>query len=104
MKLWLDDERPMPEDFDLHVKTARGAIQVLEFSPYIDEVSLDHDLGDLDDCGDGYEVACWIEERAARGLLRQLKWSVHSANPAGASKMRAALESADRAWRHGRQS
>lgn len=80
MKLWLDDERD-PRDWlpsirwfrgrDLReleewiwVKTAPKAIDALERST-IAEVSLDHDLGDAAEVGDGYDVLLWIEERAA---------------------------------------
>lgn len=98
MKLWLDDERPMPNGFDIHVKTSHAAL-VLLATGIIDEISLDHDLGDLDgDCSDGYEVACWIEEQAVRGMIRPMMWHVHSANPVGAAKMRMALENADMHW------
>lgn len=116
MKLWLDDERPMPIGFDVHVKSAWHAIELLKCG-HFDEVSLDHDLGDLDgDIGDGYDVACFIEE-GARNLamikegallpildarcpmiITRLKWNVHSANPVGAEKMRVALRKADEWW------
>lgn len=100
MKLWLDDERVMPSTYDIHVKTAHSAMAVISvMGEFIDEVSLDHDLGDLNgDCGDGYDVACFIEAGAQRGALSQFKWNVHSANPTGAEKMKVALRRADAYW------
>ncbi len=96
-QMYLDDERPTPKGWE-RVYTAHEAIQLLRMG-HITEVSLDHDLGDLDgDCGDGYEVACWIEEQAYFGTLAKLKWNVHSANPTGAEKMRMALRQADEYW------
>ena len=101
MRLWLDDIRPSPPGFDVHVKTAPDAIRFLE-SGKIDEVSLDHDLGEGDDpevdVGTGYDVAVWIEAKAHDGTLPRLVWNVHSANPVGRQKMEIALQNADRFW------
>ena len=48
----------------LWARTAPEAI-VLLTSTRIDELSLDHDLGDPDQTGTGYEILLWIEERVA---------------------------------------
>lgn len=95
LRLWLDDKRPMPKGFDVHAKTAREAIRYLE-SEEVSVVSLDHDLGALH--GTGYDVATYIEEKAAKRLLPRMQWHVHSANPVGAARMRAAMQSADKFW------
>jgi hypothetical protein len=42
--LWLDDVRPMPEAFDVHVKTAEEAIALLRRGIVV-KISFDHDLG-----------------------------------------------------------
>ena len=103
MRLWLDDDpnRAVPPGFDIVVRTAKEAIDWIA-SGEIDEISLDHDLGltkDLGyDPGTGYDVAKWVEEQAYKGALPRIKWSVHSANPAGASRMKSALQSAERFW------
>ena len=101
MRLWLDDIRPSPPGFDIRVKTAPDAIRFLK-SGKIDEVSLDHDLGEGDDpevdVGTGYDIAVWIEAKAHDGTLPRLVWNVHSANPVGRQKMEAALQNADRFW------
>jgi hypothetical protein len=94
--LWLDDVRPMPDGFDIHVKTAHEAIAVLKTAK-IKKVSLDHDLGDEAN-GTGYDVARWIEEAAFNGELAPLDWAVHSQNPVGVEKMKQALQNADRFW------
>jgi len=101
MKLWLDDVRPMPYDYDIHVKNAKVAIQLLE-TGLITEVSLDHDLGDVyhdgEPTGTGYDVAKWIEMHAFFSEIPRLRWHVHSANPAGCDSMMVALRNADRFW------
>lgn len=104
INLWLDDERD-PEDPRIQelfgaepgmvwVKTAEAAIKRLK-SGAVAWVSLDHDLGTA---LTGYDVAVWMEERAASGELTRLAWSVHSANVVGAKAIRRALTNADRFW------
>lgn len=112
MRLWLDDQRSPREwlpnirwfrgrdlkelDEWLWVKTAQEAIAHLESEDLV-EVSLDHDLGDPDEVGDGYAVAVWIEERVATDdtyippILH-----VHSSNVAGRERLEAAVRSIER--------
>lgn len=58
--LWLDDERPAPAGWTW-VHTATEAIEWLSKGTVL-EISLDHDLGDGEQAGTGYDVVCWIEE------------------------------------------
>ena len=95
MKLYLDDERQTPYGW-ARAFTAPEAIALLAAGG-VDAISLDHDLGPPE-AGTGYDVAAWIEEQAAVGVLAPLKWSVHSANPVGRTRMEAAMRSADRFW------
>ena len=95
--LWLDDKRPMPFDFNLRAYTAQAAIAALETGE-VDEISLDHDLGPENEVGNGYMVACWIEENAYLGTLPRVAWRVHSQNGVGVAKMTTALQNADRYW------
>jgi hypothetical protein len=95
MRVWLDDERPMPEGFDTHVKTADEAITLLK-TGNVTAISLDHDLG----LGkNDYNVACWIEIHAMAGTLKPIDLFVHTANPVGERNIWAALRSAMRYWR-----
>ena len=112
MRLWVDDERNPsvwlphihwhrgrdPDELDdwLWVKTAQEAIAHLE-SEDIVEVSLDHDLGDPDEVGDGYMVAVWIEERVAtdEDYIPPVI-HVHSSNVAGRQRLEAAVASIER--------
>lgn len=101
MKLWLDDLRPMPEDFHIHVKNPRVAIALLK-TGLISEISLDHDLNFQQYMGaqlheeTGYDVARWIEENAWN--IPRIRWNLHTANPVGEARMRTALEKADIIW------
>ena len=99
MRLWLDDLKPMPSDYDLSVETAQGAIGLLKENR-VSHISLDHDLGDETIVGNGYHVACWIERHAHEGDLAPLTWEVHTDNASAYPKMIKALENADKYWRN----
>ncbi len=97
MRIWLDDERPMPEEgFDLHVKTAKVMLDYLKAGG-VTFISFDHDLGP-EEAGTGYEVAAWIEEQAFNCNLERLDWEIHSANPVGRKNLEAALNNANKWW------
>jgi len=59
MRVFLDDERTTPEGW-VRVYWPDEAIALLE-SGAVEELSLDHDLGD-DERGTGYDVVLWIEK------------------------------------------
>lgn len=96
LRMWLDDERPMPEGFNLHVRTAKEAIEAIR-SGRVAVASLDHDLGGEEN-GTGYEVAKFVEEAAFQGALAPMNLSVHSANPVGASNIKRCIDNANRFW------
>ena len=94
LKVWLDDERPMREDCNLHVKTARHAIDLLSQGE-VEYISFDHDLG----MGKtGYDVANWIEEAVFRNNFPRIGWDVHSANPVGAQRIKTVMKKLDQEW------
>ena len=96
MRIWLDDERPMPEGYDIHCKTGFNAIITIAANDYkIDFISFDHDLGD--GCT-GYDVAQYIERLAYRGTIGRVGWEVHSANPVGRKNITAAMNNAEKFW------
>lgn len=95
MKIWLDDERPMPVGFDCQAKTAARAIELLA-AGNVTALSLDHDLGD--GAGTGYEVACYIEQAAYNGTLSPIEVTIHSANPVGRERMEQAINKAQLFW------
>ena len=94
LRLWIDDERPMREGFDVHAKTAEEAISILS-QGNVEHVSFDHDLGGEKT---GNDVAKWIEEQAYVNDFPKITWDVHSANPPGAANIRAAMNSCERIW------
>lgn len=99
MKIWLDDERPMPAGFDIHIKNASDLISLIEADKgdKIEKISLDHDLGE----GrlTGYDVAKAIEKMyASHEMVNWISFRVHTANPVGRKNIVAALKSAFDYW------
>ncbi len=94
MKLWVDDERPMPLDFDIHVKTAREAIAQIDTGK-ITVISFDHDLGEEEN---GYTVASYIEAGAYFGTIGKMELRIHSANPVGVKNIQLAFQGARKFW------
>ena len=88
LRVFLDDERPTPEGWT-RVYWPYEAIKLLE-SGQVDELSLDHDLGD-DERGTGYDVILWMEEAVALRGFKPPKIVVHSANPAARERMEAGI-------------
>ena len=88
MKVFLDDERLTPEGWH-RVYWPEEAIGLLETGT-VEEISLDHDLGD-DARGTGYDVILWIEEAVALRGFKPPIIIVHSANSSAADKMRAGV-------------
>ncbi len=93
MRVYLDDERTTPEGW-VRVYWPEEAIKLLEAGA-MDELSLDHDLGD-DERGTGYDVVLWIEEAVALRGFRPPKIYVHSANSSARDKMIAGIQSIER--------
>ncbi len=90
MKVFLDDERTAPDGW-VQVRWPDEAIELLK-SGDVDELSLDHDLGD-DDRGTGYTVLLWLEEQVlVHGMQPPKKIVVHSANTSARQKMEAAIK------------
>mgnify|MGYP000078215225 FL=1 len=90
MRVFLDDERTTPEGW-IRVYWPFEAIALLQTGA-VEEISLDHDLGD-DERGTGYDVVLWIEEAVALHQFNPPKITVHSANSSAREKMLAGIRS-----------
>lgn len=101
--LWLDDVRLPPQYWDIGrpsttivvVTTAQDAIKYLK-TGLVTCISLDHDLGDEKEVGNGYQVACEIERLVNDNRIPMPEYYVHSQNPVGKANIEAAMESARR--------
>jgi hypothetical protein len=101
MKVWLDDkcdidcDRRTPSEW-VGVKTAHEAIALLKKGT-VRALSLDHDLGDEESVGSGYDVLEWIEnEVVTNGFIPPQIIKIHSANSSVYPKMNLAIESIEK--------
>lgn len=90
MKIYLDDERETPAGWH-RVYWPEEAIELLKTGK-VEEISLDHDLGD-DEHGTGYDVVLWIEEAVYTSDFKAPIIKVHSANPSAREKMESGIRS-----------
>lgn len=92
VKLWLDDERPAPRGW-YWATTVDEALDVL-MSCYVQELSLDHDLG----MGFGKEgvdlvkAIIWFQEVCSVNIWPEQRPTIHSMNPVGRSNMEADID------------
>ena len=93
MRVFLDDERPTPE-YWVRAYWPEEAIALLK-SGLVEEISLDHDLGD-DKHGTGYDVILWIEKAVVFDSFKPPKITIHSANPSARVRMLAGIASIER--------
>ena len=96
LKVYLDDERTAPEGWS-SLKTPDAVIALLERG-MVSHLSLDHDLGDDEGIGTGYDVVLWLEEQAFNGnKFENLETiTVHSANVSARVKMEQGIERIER--------
>lgn len=78
-KLYLDDLRPIPEDF-IGLRTYTEFIHHITEKGLPDFISFDHDLG-LEESG--YDCALWLVDYCLDNKLALPDFYVHSQNPVG---------------------
>lgn len=91
MKLWVDDLREPPDQSWIWAQTYPEAIRDLSlFEGQIEVLSLDHDLGERNT---GYDILTQIEVwlHGERPYAVPPAIRVHSANPVGRDRMKAAI-------------
>jgi hypothetical protein len=77
-RVFLDDERLMPANFDVHIKSATKAIEMIKKGE-VRFISLDNDLGENQE--EGKRVAQFIERAFISGEIEYLEFNYHTANP-----------------------
>ena len=93
MKVYLDDERETPEGW-VRVYWPHEAIELLKTGK-VEEISLDHDLGD-DEKGTGYDVVTWVEEAVVTQGFTPPIMRVHSANSSARQKMELGIKAIEK--------
>jgi hypothetical protein len=89
--LWVDDLRKPPDGW-VWAKNYSEAVPMIMTGEYR-VVSLDHDLGDVDDYT-GYDILCAIERQIVKGgfWIALPEFRVHTANPVGRDNMIRVIE------------
>jgi hypothetical protein len=96
IRVYLDDERVPPDGWTL-VRWPDEAIELLKQGD-VEEISLDHDLGD-DLRGTGYDVVLWVERAVVDDGFHPPAMRVHSANSSARAKMELGIEAIARLLR-----
>lgn len=95
MRVWLDDVRTPPPDYDIWVKKGEHCAELLKLG-LVGHLSFDHDLG----LGrwSGQTVALLVEQWAKHQMIRPFTWDIHSMNPVGRDNILATMRSVERLW------
>lgn len=88
MKLWLDDVRPAPYDYEYTARSVDAAKMMIqsaeELGVKLELLDCDHDLGDYSKYGgDGIKLLDWLEQTNRNYTIR-----IHSMNVVGIENMR----------------
>lgn len=93
-RIWVDDIRPMPKEYNMHLRTVDEVISAIEYMEAkqhysIEVISLDHDAGDFAKYGGDYiKILDWLEEKqVVDGWQIDWLFNIHSQNPIGVEKM-----------------
>lgn len=87
MRLWIDDERPVPPGYTHNALSSEQAIKVLDTNATgtLELVSFDHDLGEVVD-----DRGAFVDDTSRRVMLWMIEHEVwpdelriHTANPVG---------------------
>lgn len=97
MRVWLDDERPMPPGYDVHVRTAAEAIALIERGT-VTAISFDNDLGSTEPNSEGRHVAARMEELAFHDRIPPIECRIHTSNPVARQTIFASCRNAERFW------
>ena len=98
MKLWIDDVRPVPEEYLIEgylpstILSVNEAIKTIEWyesiNAKIELIDIDHDAGIYFSYGGDYiKLLDWLEETGRNYPIR-----IHSQNPIGVQNMRRIIE------------
>lgn len=97
-KLWVDDERPLPKEYDdegcwQSSRTpyeAMTKMELLEFTV----LDIDHDMGCFLGHKEitGYDVLLWLVDRKQQGLYVPPVIRIHTSNPCGWENMNSVVE------------
>jgi hypothetical protein len=91
MRIWLDDERPPPNDNWQICWNFYSVQQIVQRFAFPNHISFDHDLGEE---LTGHDVAKWLIQRDIlwHSMPDDFSYTVHSQNPVGAANIKGVLD------------
>lgn len=102
IKIWVDDERKMPDDYDYQSFTVDNAIALIKNAYHFNdtlEISLDHDAGDyVWGGGDYIQIFNILEFKSHEDvswkdyIKNNITFHLHTANPVGRENMRRIIQ------------
>lgn len=102
IKIWVDDIREMPEDYEYQSFTVANANAVINIGYHFDEdifISLDHDAGKYAaDSGDYIQILNFLEFKSHVDISwkdyikNKMTFHLHTANPVGRENMRRIIQ------------
>ena len=106
IKIWVDDIREKPEDYDFWLKSTEETIRTIteEFCWHPNQeiiLSLDHDCGDYKEYGGDYiRVLDYLDEqynyhpysKFSRFIKEKVTFHLHTANPVGRDNMKRIIQ------------
>lgn len=102
IKIWVDDERAMPDGYDYQSFTVDNAIALIKNAYHFNdilEVSLDHDAGGYGcDGGDYIQILNILEFKSHEDtswkeyIKNKMTFHLHTANPVGRDNMRRIIQ------------
>ena len=98
IKIWVDDEREMPEEYDFWAHTVNITCGLIDMCHIFGDdifISLDHDAGKYaSDGGDYIKILDWLEKESNESeswkqfIKNTITFHLHTANPVGRENMR----------------
>lgn len=102
IKIWIDDEREMPDNYTHLAYSTNYAIQLIRDAYYYNydlEVSLDHDAGKYVNKGGDYikvlerlEETCYENPNFRNYIRDKVIFHLHTANPVGRENMKRIIQ------------
>ena len=103
IKIWVDDERKKPKEYDFNANTVDIACSLIYLCYTLGEedifISLDHDAGKyVKDGGDYIQILNILEFKSHEGtswkeyIKNKMTFHLHTANPVGRENMRRIIQ------------
>lgn len=97
IRLWVDDEREKPPEYDVWAKSYHEALPILE-TQQVCVVSLDYELGPSG-CYTGLDIIQWILDQTLQDKINNMSIYIHTKSIACGLKMHEIRSKIDQYWK-----